>query len=632
MSKTKAYFDELLKLLLMEKQEDYVQFKEIIQSLPLKERKEKGYSWYPLEVLKTGYTYGERAFVEVARSKDNKEPHLFRPGKIAQLFTQQPKVNRPELGGVIHFVDKNKMKIILNSKDLPDWLSGGLIGVDLMFDDRTYVEMEKALKDVMEASGNRLAELRDVILGHQKIYSIPTSTPTLPSLNDSQNKAVQNILSSQDFAIIHGPPGTGKTTTLIQTIKLLCKTENQVLVCTPSNTAADLITERSAAVGLNVVRIGNISRVDENIIQHTLDQRLANHPESKTIKKVKIQAAECRRKAKRFKRSFGWEEKQERNVLYAEARELASWANTLEDRLIDQILSAAQVVACTFVGSTQKVLRNSNFRTVLIDEAAQALEPATWIPICKASKVVLVGDPFQLPPTVKSNKAAKLGFNKTLIEKALDYHPEVNLLNTQYRMNKVIMGFSNSMFYDDKLIAAEEVSNHQLTPETTHPLEFIDTAGCGFDEKVNAKFKSRYNPDEYNILREHLYQLLDQMGEAETPSIAIISPYREQALFIRREIKSDERLAELKISADTIDGFQGQEKEVVYISLVRSNEKGEIGFLKDYRRMNVALTRAQKKLVVIGDSATIGQDNFYSKFLDYCEKEDAYKSAWEFMQ
>lgn len=631
MSKVSEYFENLLELLSLEKKEDYEQFKEIIQSMPLSERKEKGYSWYPVSILKTGYTYGERAFVELERPEDHKEAHLFRSGKIVQLFTQQPKVRKPEFGGVTHFVEKNRMKIILNSKDLPEWLNGGLIGVDLMFDDRTYIEMEKALKEVKEARGNRLAELRDVILGNQKPYSIPTSIDPIPILNTSQNKAVQTILASQDFAIVHGPPGTGKTTTLIQAIKQLIKKENQVLVCTPSNTAADLITERAAADGLNVSRIGNISRVDEAIIQHTIDQKLAQHPESKTIKKVKIQAAESRRQAQKYKRSFGWEERQKRNALFSEAKELAAWANTLEDRLIDQILSASQVIACTFVGSTQKILKNSKFRTVLIDEAAQALEPATWIAIKKASKVVLVGDPFQLPPTVKSNSASRKGFNVTLIEKALAYHPEVNLLKTQYRMNETIMGFSNQQFYNNQLIAAEEVKSQSLLESAA--LEFIDTAGCGFDEKINPKFKSRYNPDEFLILREHLYQLLDSLDQFPSqPSIAIISPYREQALYIKREVKSDERLKKYKIHPDTIDGFQGQEKDVVYISLVRSNDKGDIGFLKDYRRMNVAMTRARKKLVVIGDSATIGQDEFYAAFLDYCDQNNAYKSAWEYLQ
>jgi predicted DNA helicase len=304
----------------------------------------------------------------------------------------------------------------------------------------------------------------------------------------------------------------------------------------------------------------------------------------------------------------------------------------LEQRLIDMILDDAQVIACTLVGAAHPVLDQRKFRTAIVDEAAQALEPATWIPITKVSKIVLTGDPFQLPPTVKSNEAAKKGFNITMIEKCLKRIQQVNLLNIQYRMNEVIMGFSNRQFYNNELMAAPGVKERRLDIEMNAPVIFIDTAGCGFDEKVHHAYQSKYNPEEFQVLREHLYLIADAFLEKEPPSIAIISPYREQALHIEEELKEDPNVSKLDLSINTIDGFQGQEKDLVFISLVRSNTKGEIGFLTDYRRMNVAMTRARKQLIIVGDSATIGNNKFYSEFLDYCEKHGEYRSAWEYMK
>lgn len=623
---------EVLNALLIEKKEDFDQFKAHVQSLSLEEKRKQGYTWNPLEVLSSGYTFGERAFIIVQRNKALDQPHSFRSGKTVNFYTNQAGVNKPERIGVINFVDKNKMKIILNAKDLPDWLGLGMLGVDLLFDERTYLEMERAVKEVIEAKGNRLAELRNIFLGKSENRFLPLapSIINIPSLNTSQNDAVNQIVNSLDIAIIHGPPGTGKTTTLVQAIKLLSKKEMNILVTAPSNTAVDLLTERIANEGLQVVRIGNISRVDENLINHTLDAQLANHPDSKNIKKVKIQSAELRRTARKFKRKFGHEERNERRKLLREAKELSSWANHLEDRLIDQILSSANVITATLVGSSNNILKNVKFQTTIIDEAAQALEPASWIPIVKASKVVLAGDPLQLPPTIKSYKARSAGLDKTLIEKSIERLPVISLLKTQYRMNDTIMGFSNQHFYENVLLS--DISNANISIENTPPLVFIDTAGCGFEEIVNPNFQSKYNPGEYNILVEHLLQLIDLFEKDNQPSISIISPYREQVIHIKQQISEDEILKEYKIRVDTIDGFQGQESDVIYISLVRSNSKGEIGFLKDYRRMNVAMTRAKKKLVIIGDSATIGGDDFYTAFLDYCDKKGKYQSAWEYMR
>ena len=643
------HFAKLSKLLALEKEEDLRVYREKIQRKPLKQRVADGYTWYPLIVTKRGYTYGDRAYVIVERTKEVAAPRQFRSGRPVNLFAREHEGKQREKSGVINFVKPDKMKIVFNSRELPDWLDKGLLGVDLLFDETTYLEMEKAIQRMKKAKSDRTAELRRVLYGKQAPSFEELHRIDLPRLNASQNAAVHAIRTARDVAVVHGPPGTGKTTTLVQAIRLLAQVENTILVCAPSNTAVDLLTERLAAAGLEVLRVGNISRVDESLIRHTLDGKLAEHPDSKTIKKVKIQAAEARKQAKQWKRdrSHG----KNRGQMFKDAGELDAWARQLEARLIDQLLASAQVVTCTLVGSTAKVLQGEKFKTVVIDEAAQALEPATLIPISRVSKVVLAGDPFQLPPTVKSNEAARKGFRITLLERLIGYLPHVNLLTVQYRMHQAIMGFSNEYFYGGQLTAADAVVDHRLAIANAESVEFIDTAGCGFAEKLNPEFQSRYNPEEFLILREHLYQVLDKYEAADhdLPSIAIISPYREQVIHIREGIAEDERLAPLakmllrdgiddpnigpkQLVVQTIDGFQGQERDLVYLSLVRSNDKAEIGFLKDYRRMNVAMTRARQLLVVIGDSATVGADDFYQAFLDYVDREGAYRTAWEFMR
>ena len=620
-------------LLELEKQEDFEQYQKKIRELPLRERREKGFSWYPLDILGQGYVLGERAYVIVQRTNHLDEAHPFRPGMPVSLFTHQKNAYQPDQLGVVYYADDNKMKVVLRAKDLPEWLGGGSIGIDVLFDDRSYLEMARAISKVLTAKRNRLAELRSILLGSVEArFTNTEETIEIPSLNPSQNAAINQVLSAKDIAVIHGPPGTGKTTTLVQAIKILCKIEHTVLVTAPSNTAVDVLTERLAKEQLNVVRIGNLSRIDEQLVKHTLEYRLSKHPEMKMIKKVRLEAVEVRRKIRRLGKSFNQRTWHEKHRLKQEAKQLSGWASRLEGQLIDHILDQAQVIACTLVGSTHKVLARRTFKTLVIDEAAQALEPATWIPVLKVSKVILAGDPFQLPPTIKSNNAKKGGLGITLIEKCLNFLPKVSLLNVQYRMNEKIMAYSNRVFYKEELRAAENVKNHRLPIKDNHPLVFIDTVGCGFEEKVNEERQSRFNPDEFQILCEHLYQLIDAFEQQKLPSIAIISPYSEQVIFIKKTIREDSRLKDIPLIVNTIDGFQGQESDVVYISLVRSNPKGNIGFLKDYRRMNVAMTRARKQLIVVGDSATVGQDSFYSNFLDYVDNMGEYQTAWAYMQ
>ncbi|MCC7245826.1 MAG: AAA family ATPase [Saprospiraceae bacterium] len=658
------YFTRLRALLEQERDEDLREYLKQVRERPLSERVERGFTWYPLQIVKTGFAIGEKAWVLLERTSRLDEPHQFRAGQSINFFTQSQHVKHPEKQGIINYVERNRMKIILNARDVPDWVTFGQLGVDMLFDDRSYQEMFRALDKVSAAKGDRLAELRDLLTG-KKVATpeIIHGLPEAPGLNDSQRQAVAAILANRDVTLLHGPPGTGKTTTLVAAIQRLVERENTVLVTAPSNTAADLLTERLADAGLNVVRVGNISRVDEHILPHTLDSILAQHPESKNIKKVKIQAAEYRRQARQHKRSFGFEERREREHLKHQSRELEAWANELESRLVEQILSSAQAITCTLVGAAHPLLENYKFRTCIIDEAAQALEPAAWIPILKCSRVVLAGDPFQLPPTVKSIEAARNGLSVTLIERGIQLLPQhVHLLDVQYRMHHVIMNFSNEYFYNGALKAHESVHDRQLNlPEMQDvllnggldglsTLVFIDTAGTGFEEKVNrsaakdsSRALSKYNPEEGLLLREHLLQLLQRFPDADArPDIGVLSPYREQVNYLEETFLEDpdispmmtleRRAAGRDLVVNTIDGFQGQERDVIYISLVRSNAKSEIGFLTDYRRMNVAMTRARKLLVVIGDSGTIGNNPFYARFLAYCEQHGLYESAWTYMK
>ncbi len=626
--KQTAEIAALRELIDLERMEERRLHLEVIQAMPLVQRVEKGYSWYPLQVTESDYGIGERPYVVVSR--EGEEAHQFRAGTSVNLFTTQPDARSPQRAGVIQYVKKDRMKIILGGEDPPSWLQRGGVGIDLMFDERTYVEMDKAMERVATARGDRTAELRDVIMGVRPAEYRPVpaeEVADLAELNQSQRAAVLDILGASHLSLIHGPPGTGKTTTLVAAVSKLVETESTVLFCAPSNSAADLVTLRMAERGIRVVRTGNISRVEEDVMQHTLEVQVADHPDTKQVKKLRQEAAELRRKAKRMRGG------RDKGMTFAEAGRLSGWARQLEDHLLGFVLDSAQVVVCTLVGAASSILGDRQFKTCIIDEAAQALEPASWIPIIKSNRVVLAGDPFQLPPTVKSKEAEKRGFGITLLEKALAIHGRNALLDVQYRMNERIMGFSNEYFYGGKLMAGPGIAHRTLPGVSlSGSVIFIDTAGTGFEEKLHPQFKSRYNDGEIDILIEHLMLLLGSIPpEDPLPGIAVISPYREQVVRAEDRIEEVSTLAPLDITINTIDGFQGRERAVVYLSLVRSNTRSEIGFLSDYRRMNVALTRAKMQLVVIGDSATIGNDAFFAGFLQYVERSGSYQTAWEYM-
>ena len=619
---------DLRALIDLERQEERRLHLEIIQAMPLVQRVQKGYSWYPVQVLDSDYGIGERPYVTVSR--EGEEAHQFRAGTSVNLFTVQADARNPQRTGVIQYVKKDRMKIILGGEDHPSWLNRGGIGVDLMFDERTYVEMDKAMERLATAERDRTAELRDVIMGTRpaEYQSVAEhEVADLTELNTSQREAVREILGASHLSLIHGPPGTGKTTTLIAAVEKLVLREDTVLFCAPSNSAADLVTLRLAEKGIRVVRTGNISRVEDDVMQHTLEVQIADHPDTRQVKKLRHEAAELRKKAKRMRGG------RDKGMTFAEAGRLSGWARQLEDHLLNHVLDSAQVIVCTLVGAAASVLGERRFTTCIIDEAAQALEPASWIPILRANRVVLAGDPYQLPPTVKSKEAERGGFGVTLLEKCLERHGRNALLEVQYRMNERIMGYSNEYFYDGRLRAGPGIAGRTLPGVTlAESVVYIDTAGTGFEEKLHPQFKSRYNDGELDILIEHLLLLKGSIPPEEPlPRVAIISPYREQVVRAEDRLPEVSALADLDLTVNTVDGFQGREREVVYLSLVRSNARAEIGFLADYRRMNVAITRAKLQLVVIGDSATIGNDPFFAGFLAYVDRQGTYQTAWEYM-
>ena len=630
------YFKKLSTLLQIEEQSDRLAYKQLTESSSLTVRRSNGLSWYPIVIRDTEMGLGDYLTVELERTNHLEIAHLFRFGASAELFSNRnPKEDRVE--GVITYQGGNKMKISLRTDELPDWARDGQLGVNLLFDDNSYDEMRAALKQAAARLDKKENDQLIRILTGEKQPGFHEEGHMYTSvrLNSSQQHAVNKILSANELAIVHGPPGTGKTTTLVQGIKAIYQqSHQQLLVVAPSNAAVDLLSEKLSDEGLTVVRVGNPARGSEKLLSLTLDSQMAAHGQMKQVKKLKKRANEFREMAYKYKRNFGKAEREQRKTLFEEARNILKEAANTEQYILDDLLSKAQVITATLIGANHYTIRDRRFDTVVIDEAAQALEPACWIPILKAKKLVLAGDPFQLPPTIKSEQAAREGLNITLMEKNVELHPEaVVLLEEQYRMNKAIMGYSSAVFYKGKLKAHESVADHLLY-DLDNPLIFIDTAGCGFEEKVEGT--STYNPEEATFVFNHLRQLLPALEAnhpASFPSIAIISPYKQQVDLLRSLLlQSPELLAYGdKIAVNTIDSFQGQERDIVYISMTRSNPENRIGFLSDIRRMNVAMTRARKKLVVIGDSGTLARLPFYADFITYAEQLNAYQSAWEHM-
>jgi len=637
------YFSKLGDLLKLEREEDRQSYLKLTATSSISDRRSNGLTWYPIAIRGSEMSRGDYLTVELERTTHQDMVHQFRFGVSAVLFSgHDPKENRIE--GVISYQSGNRLKITLHTDELPGWADDGKLGLDLLFDDNSYDEMRNALRLASTLYEKREeGNLIKILIGEKAPTFQPIGhlasgarNPNGSNLNPSQQAAVDKILSANELAIVHGPPGTGKTTTLVQAIKALIQQDHQqILVVAPSNTAVDLLSEKLSEEGLNTLRVGNPVRVSERLMSLTLDSKMAAHNSMKEIKKLKKQASEFRDMAHKYKRNFGKAEREQRSALFNEARKIMKQVETTEQYIMDDLLTRAQVITATLVGANHYTVRNLKFKTVVIDEAGQALEPACWIPILKARKVVLAGDHCQLSPTVKSNEAARSGLSATLLEKCTALHPEaVVLLEEQYRMNEMIMGYSSSVFYGDKLRAHASVAQHLLFPEDW-PLAFVDTAGCGFEERTEGT--STTNPEEAAFLFKHLTQLVTDLAtrysEKDFPTIAIISPYKQQIQLLKEQLTHSPALQQYgdKISVNTIDSFQGQERDIVYISMTRSNTENKIGFLSDTRRMNVAMTRARKKLVVIGDSATLSQLPFYGDFIAYAEQKDAYKSAWEYV-
>lgn len=627
----KDELNNLLKLLEIEQNQELEFYTNYLQKQSLHNKVTSGYTWYPVSIKDEGYGLGDYPYIVIECHSKHLEDHQFNGGKQVRLYATYD--SELFVSGVVHYVNNKEMKIIFTIDELPDWVDKGRLAVDLMYDDRTHKEMVKAINVVINAKNCELSSIANKIYGVEELEPLRNIHMYVDEkLNESQNDAVTNIINTADIALVHGPPGTGKTTTLVAAIKVLAKHNNHILVCAPSNVAADFIATKLGDEGLRILRIGNLARIDDEILPYTVEGQIEKHNRYKELTDYKRKSAEYRKLAQKYKRSFGQQEREQRNLLYKEARALSTEARVLEDFLVSDILRLSQVVITTLVGVENKYLEDKIFDVAIIDEAAQALEPATWIPISKAKKVILAGDPFQLPPTVKSFEASQKGLSKTLLEKAIKTIPQATtLLNVQYRMNAAIMGFSNHVFYNNQLQASPLVIERTILSESIRDsVLYIDTAGCGFNEVQNEESLSLSNPEEVKILLQHVEDFMGEFHPDDVPSIGIISPYKEQVNVLNQAIYSNENLRDV-VKANTIDAFQGQEKDVIYISLVRSNDNGEIGFLKDYRRMNVALTRARKKLIIIGDSATLGSDSFYEDFLKYIEENCTYKSAWEFI-
>ncbi len=625
-------------LLAIERDEDFRLYKEQFLRVNLEQRRKNGVTWYPVKINSEELGSGDLLHLELERTTHLDQAHQFSSGKNISLFSNQQNETH-ELTGTIKTVSKNSLRLIVHADELPDWCYDGKLGLNIQFDDNSYTEMQLALDAIIDAKHNRSAELRDMIEGLIPISFEKTDEElVIPQLNLSQNRAVRHVLSATDIAVVHGPPGTGKTTSLVQAIRLTLQQEKQVLVCAPTNSAVDLLTEKLLELGIDVLRLGHPARISDGLMGSSMDGKISSSPYYKDIKNLRRNAEEYFRMAGKYKRTFGKEDAKQRAAFYTEAKNSIKEARLLEDYIVDELFANSQVICCTPVTSTHRGLQRKRFNTLFFDEASQALEPLVWIPLLKCKRLILCGDHFQLPPVVKSMEAKKGGLDHTLLDKCIRLPGTVALLNRQYRMSSAIMGFSNHYFYNGELIADESVSEQALVNDPASymgkNIEFIDTSGCSFDEIQNPETLSFFNPKEGEILLKHLQQLTaDYTALENLPAIdiGIISPYKEQREWLKDNMSAIE-LERTKLHAldiKTIDGFQGEERDVIYISLVRSNEKQEIGFLNDLRRMNVAITRARKKLVVIGDGATIGASPFYQSFMQYCEAQGMYRTAWE---
>ncbi|MBI1184532.1 AAA family ATPase [bacterium] len=624
-------------LLELEQQEEKQLFLDRIGRFNVHERVKQGITWYPISIADWYFDSLDKLVIEIERVAHSDIPHEFNTGRIVSVFSNKENNAEARASGTIVSMRGNIAKVVMNCDDFEDWMKTGKVGMDLLYDETSFKEMKHALKALEKTENRRLQHLLDVVYSDKKPEQKAQHPIALPHLNSSQLAALNNCMAQQEIAIIHGPPGTGKTTTLLDVIEKSLETNAQILVTAPSNNAVDLLVEKLDQRGINVLRIGNPARINDHIQELSLSWQITRHADFSLIKKMKKQSAELRNMASKYKRNFGPSEREQRKALFNEAWKLQKDAQQIEDYISSDLLENAQVIATTLVASANQAIRDRRYPLCIIDEASQALEPASWIPIMRSEKVIMAGDHQQLPPTVKSFEADKAGLSKSLFETCMEKLKVDVMLTTQYRMNEQIMHFSSGKFYQNELQAHHSVARHSLDVESP-VIEFVDTAGCSFDEetenKTNGTAGSLSNFHEADLLWKHFYALFQHLQNNSYPleklSVGLISPYKAQVELLKKQL-AEFPFPKDKISINTIDGFQGQERDIIYISLVRSNDRNEIGFLKDYRRMNVALTRARKKLVVVGDSATIANDHFYNSFVAYAEAQGGYKTAWEFL-
>lgn len=582
-------------------------------------RIQQGVCWFPVKLGADRYNSLNQLTVEVTRTETEETEHSFEYGCPVCFFriSADRQIRYFNFSAVISYVQDNKMVVVLPGPQvLPELVVTGELGVQLYFDDTSYKTMFAALREVAEAKGNRTARLREVLLGKAPALRRETGPVRFPWLNASQEKAVNQVLCAKEVAVVHGPPGTGKTTTLVEAVYETLHRENQVMVSAQSNTAVDWIAEKLVDRGIPVLRIGNPTRVNDKMLAFTYERRFEAHsdyPELWQIRKT------IREMTGRLRKSG----REDRERLHNLLTKLRVRATGLEIRIDTELFTEARVIACTLVGAASRVLERKRFSSLFIDEAAQAIEAACWIAISRADRVILAGDHCQLPPTIKCIEAARGGLGRTLLEKVVLHKPEtVSLLKIQYRMHEDIMRFPSRWFYHDELEAAPEVKYRGILDFDT-PVSWIDTSELDLQEKAVAEGTGRLNTGEAELLVRELKNYMERIGIRrileEHIDFGVISPYRAQVHYLRHLLKKEPffRPCRRLITVHTVDGFQGQERDVIMISLVRANEKGQIGFLRDLRRMNVAITRARMKLLILGEAVTLTRHPFYRELYEY---------------
>ena len=604
-------------LLKMEYEYEKEQFKQQTELMGVGRKIKRGMCWYPLNLGRSYYNALNQLVVEVERREDKEIEHLFEYGRPVCFFTQDATghLSYLDFSATVNYVDEDRMVVILPNPDALLALQGKeVLGMQLYFDETSYRLMFDALKRVISAKNNRLAELREIFHGAQPASSFSFQPIRFPWLNPAQEAAVNKVLHAKDVAIVHGPPGTGKTTTLVEAIYETLHRESQVLVCAQSNMAVDWISEKLVDRGVSVLRIGNPSRVNDKMLSFTYERRFESHPDYPHLWGIRRAIRELYSRNRKGA---------ERENIRQKINSLKDRATELEIRINESLFSEARVIACTLASSANRLLMGQKFGTLFIDEAAQALEAACWIPIAKADRVIFAGDHCQLPPTVKCYEALRGGLGETLMQAVVRNKPGVvSLLTLQYRMNDEIMRFSSEWFYGGVLRSAPEVKYRSILDFDT-PIEWMNTEGMDCNEEFVGESYGRINKPEAELCIGQLKRYITRIGRerflSERIDVGIISPYKAQVQYLRQLMKRDSFFKPYRqlITVNTVDGFQGQERDVILISLVRANEEGQIGFLNDLRRMNVAITRARMKLIILGDASTLTRHAFYRKLYDY---------------